>query len=633
MEITKTHTAKQQGGQPDYDAIWAEHRRRQRKLDLRRKPDPVTGRYCLGTRRKVATPVEGLPEALVPVTMLNDEAYARARNNDVLWRKLRLRHDFEYWCHTCVRITDKRTGERIPLVLNEPQRRVAVTLENDRLAGRPMRLILLKARQWGGSTLIQTYMAWIQCVHKTNWNSVIMAHFKDAATTIRGMFTEILDGYPEELWEGDGEPKFRPYEGSVNVRRLDGRGCRVTVASADNYDAIRGSNYAMAHLSETAFWRLSQRHDPQDLVRAVTGAILPEPMTLIAMESTANGTGNYFHAEWLRCAAGKGDKRAIFVAWYEIATYRSAVTRAELPELWESLTGYERGLWEKGLTLQMIKWYHIKALEYQQAERMQAEYPTTPAEAFMNTGNGVFGIEQVEELRKGCTEAAETGEISADFRFTADSKGCLRIWERPDEDDYYVVAVDIGGRSSGADWSVIAVLAYGGGQPRVVAQWRGHTDHDMLADKAMRIARYYRYALLVVESNTLETEGGYAAGSDNLFVLERMARTYPYMYCRRVYDSVAGKSSSRIGFHTNRATKPMLVNTLIEHVREGGYCERDHGACDEMSVYVQYPNGSYGARPGCHDDILMTRALALRVMQERAAPALPGRRMPDVPDW
>lgn len=153
MEITKTPAAKQQGGQPDYDAIWAEHRRRQRKLDLRRKPDPVTGRYCLGTRRKVATPVEGLPEALVPVTMLNDEAYARARNNDVLWRKLRLRHDFEYWCHTCVRITDKRTGERIPLVLNEPQRRVAVTLENDRLAGRPMRLILLKARQWGGSAL------------------------------------------------------------------------------------------------------------------------------------------------------------------------------------------------------------------------------------------------------------------------------------------------------------------------------------------------------------------------------------------------------------------------------------------------------------------------------------------------
>ena len=46
------------------------------------------------------------------------------------------------------------------------------------------------------------------------------------------------------------------------------------------------------------------------------------PETLIAIESTANGVGNYFHSEWLRCKEGRGDKHAVFVPWYEIDIYR-----------------------------------------------------------------------------------------------------------------------------------------------------------------------------------------------------------------------------------------------------------------------------------------------------------------------
>lgn len=62
--------------------------------------------------------------------------------------------DFQTWCETCCTIKDKLTGRDIPFKLNAPQRRVLAILEADRLAGRPIRLIMLKARQWGGSTLI-----------------------------------------------------------------------------------------------------------------------------------------------------------------------------------------------------------------------------------------------------------------------------------------------------------------------------------------------------------------------------------------------------------------------------------------------------------------------------------------------
>ena len=63
-------------------------------------------------------------------------------------------------------------------------------LEEMREAEQPIRLILLKARQWGGSTLIQIYMAWIQLVHRRNWNSVICAHLKESAANIKGMYTK-----------------------------------------------------------------------------------------------------------------------------------------------------------------------------------------------------------------------------------------------------------------------------------------------------------------------------------------------------------------------------------------------------------------------------------------------------------
>ena len=48
--------------------------------------------------------------------------------------------------------------------------------EKDRIADKPIRLILLKARQWGGSTATQMYFAWLQFIHKVGLNSLIIAH-------------------------------------------------------------------------------------------------------------------------------------------------------------------------------------------------------------------------------------------------------------------------------------------------------------------------------------------------------------------------------------------------------------------------------------------------------------------------
>lgn len=584
--------------------------------------DPVSGRGCAGARRLAATPLAGVAEALLPESMLADSAYGACAANETAWKRLRCRHDFEYWAFTCVTVKDKESPSDIPFRLNAPQRRVVEVLEHDRIAGRPLRLILLKARQWGGSTLVQMYMAWIQCVHRTNWHSVICAHVKDTSATIRGMYSKMLSCYPEELWEGPEKPEFRPYERSINVRQIAGRECRVTIGSSENPDSFRGGDYAMAHLSETAFWADSRQKSPRAVIQAICGSIGLQPYTFVAIESTANGVGDYFHNEWQRNKSGAGDKHAVFVPWHEIDFYRY-----EPPvrgEVLASLTPYEKWLWTHGCCTDQLYWRRCKLREFETPEQMYPEFPGDDAEAFLADGATVFANAGIERLRAGCS-AGTAGEMSADGSgFVECVDGRMRVWRRPWRGRRYVAAVDIGGRSAKSDWSVIAVLECDGDRPEVVAQWRGHIDHDLLAAKAMAIARHYNNALLVIESNTLEAEAG--KGDPNLFVLNRLAENYQNVYMRESYDSLTRTTSRRVGFHTNRSTKALLISGLIEAVREGLYVERDAGACDELAVYQQLPSGSYGAKEGYHDDILMTRAMALHVIKSgNQCGALPER--------
>lgn len=605
--------------------IIAENMKRNRALNA--PYDPMSGIGCTGHRTECRLFGRCMH---VPEEMVRDEKFTLASSDETAFARLRVKYDFEFWAANCVTIKDKVSGMDMRMRLNRPQRRVLGELERQRQSGQPIRLIMLKARQWGGSTLVQTYMAWIQCVHRRNWNSLICAHVKDTSATIRGMYTKLLANYPETFWDEDAAPAFRPFERSVNTRVIDGRGCMVTVGSSEGQEAVRGNDYAMAHLSEVAFWPDTATRSPEGFIRAVCGGIARVPLSLIVLESTANGVGNYFHNEWLRSVRGESDKTAVFVPWYEIDIYSTPVDDPEA--LWSSLDDYEKGLWERGCTLEQICWYRQKRREYPSRQLMAAEYPTDDVEAFANSGNGVFDPAHVERLRLGCREAPMRGELTARavsgpgaldiVGFADDSRGCLSVWKRPEQAevyrDRYVVAVDIGGRSAASDYSVIAVIDRFGenDMPEIVAQWRGHIDHDLLTWKAASIASWYGKALLVIESNTLETE--HTDGEPGLYILTQLSSVYPNLYRRESVDRPGG--GMRVGFHTNRSTKSLVISHLISVVRESAYIERDFGACNEMTVYECTPGGSFGAKCGYHDDILMTRAIGLYV-----ASVMPGR--------
>lgn len=586
------------------------------------------------------------------------------------WERLRSRYDFYFWAARYARVKNKE-GDICPFRLYEPQIKLVSLFERQRLAGRPIRVVLLKARQWGGSTATQIYMAWIQLVLMTGWNSLIVGHEGASTAEVNSMFELLLEYYPVEMLRRQDEApcpqaaKSVGVRGSANIRRIPSRQCKIKLGSAVRPESVRGGDSSMVHCTEVAFWRTTPRATPVQMMKAATSGVLYKPMTLIVYESSANGMGNFFHEEYTAARAGRSQFESLFVAWYEIEKYRLAFTSANAPAVegaglprfataeglarWLLLNRYcgepmsvrtASGrylwrLWESGASLEAINWYVAERSKYTDQADMASEFPTDDTEAFAHTGVRVFDVERLAEMREhDCVVVPEVGDMTADApkgvdaldtsRFTPFAGGLMKVWHKPEPasagTERYVVTVDIGGRSAKADWSVVTVFdrepMLSGAGPEVVAQWRGHTDFDILAWKAALAAAWYDEALLVIESNTLETRDPDRDidGDQSGFLLNRLRDVYPNLYARpRGEQEVSRGAPTRYGFHTNTATKPMIIATLVKVIREGLYTERDEACLDEYLAYERRQNGSYGAIAGCHDDLLMTRAIGLHI--------------------
>ena len=541
--------------------------------------------------------------------------------------RCRQRYDFEFWCATKWHIYDKETAELVPFILNRPQRTVLVpALEKLRKTGKPIDIILLKARQWGGSTCIDAYQAWIQNEWRTNWNSVICADVEDQAKIVLGMMDTAFEHYDVDL-TGEEKPELRPYMKSNSTRKISTNGATVSIGSAQKPEKIRSQNIKMAHLTEVGLWKATAQKKPEDLIQSIFGSINPGPYTMKALESTAKGVGNYFHHTYQAAKKGKNNFTPVFVAWFQIDIYQTSIPN--YGEFIETMNENERWLFTLGATLEAIAWYRIKDREFEGEHwRMCSEFPSTDIEAFQSTGSNFFPNEYVDEQYEHCQEPYFIGDICGrepkgrhaleDLCLEADQKGRLKIWKDADHQtkmhNRYLVTVDLGkGHTASADNSVICVFdrywqIEADGLPEVAAEWAGHLDIDLLAWKAAQIATYYNNALLVIESNTIETH------TIDYFrtVLVEIKDFYRNLY-KRAANNTSDDSSKieRYGWSTNSSSKPQICSMLKMCLREGLYYERCKEAVDEMKTFEEKPDGTMGAVEGCHDDRVITRAIGM----------------------
>jgi hypothetical protein len=634
----------------DTATILVENRKRNKALDA--PYDPVTGRGSLIPRTEVTIGDFGI-NILLPQTMLKVEwvkrvislgsftEYAKEINANPLdvflaWTQERYIHDFEYWAFQNIQIFHKLKLVHVPFCLNLPQRTTLEAYEKQRRANRPIRVIIDKARQWGGSTLTEIYMMWIQQIHKRNWHMAVCAQDDSAAKNINAMYTRAAELYPKET----GSISLGPYERSPKNRICKERGSIIGVGSYLAPDQFRSYNYPMIHFSEVGLYQDTMKRKAANVAQSLRSAVPYVPYSVIVLESTAKGVGNFFHNEWLSAIEGKSHYAPVFVPWWQIEMYRSEILDYDL--FIQNMTEYDWFLWGIGATLEGINWYKLtKAGENYTDWQMKEEFPSTWEESFQSSGHRYFDPAYVQALSQDVCPPEFIGDIFAkarigenaliDIRFSNVEKGPLWAWSMPDRTQLvknrYCFFADIGGKTHKADWSVLSgmdrIWMIEDGDPEAILTYRTHMDQDLFAWKCVQICMAYavpeigEYPLLAIEFNSLKKEQG--EGDHFYTVLNRLSEVYPNLYIRNDFEKVGDEFIPKYGFMTNQKTKTMILDAQNAAARgrfmsdfgekEGyAYIEHDQRAINEMTWYEIKANGSLGAIDGKNDDIEITRA-------------------------
>ena len=478
------------------------------------------------------------------------------------------------WIQTNLYIRDKRR-RIIPLVLTEVQRYY--------YQGRTRRDLILKARQQGITTLIEA-LFFCDCVRRPNTTSVLVVHDLDSAQKIfeiARLYWQMLPAHEKRL--AGGEPSRE------NKREfIWPNGSRLWVGSAESKAGRFGHGLTIhnLHCSEVSRWS-----KPEEAMVALFEAVPAEGR--IVLESTPNGF-NHFHDLWTG-AAGAGFTR-FFFAWWDDPEYRSPAPADMMP-----LSAEEQALVERhGLSLEQIQWRREKQRDLR--ERFREQYPEDDISCFLASSRSVFDPEALRRAaaRIGAEAAPESLATLRTARGDAIpiAPARLLIWKRPQPQATYVVGADVGEGLAGGDASCAVVLERASGEQ--MAELHGRIPPDRFGHLLDALGRFYNLATVAVERNN--------HGHSTLNTLRNACR-YPRLYWHVRYDQ-SGKGKPVLGWPTDQATKPILVDDLAAAIAGGHLLIHSPDLIDECLTFVTTDTGSQEAQEGKHDDRVMAAGIA-----------------------
>lgn len=301
----------------------------------------------------------------------------------------RLRWDTPLWAEHCARIVTT-AFKVVPLVPHPWQLELDAKLEAQRLAGRPQRAIILKARKLGFSTWVQAKMLQ-RATQFENMKALTVAHDGDTAAELFDIGLRIYDELDEEPWL---KPPLSKKRNSMTTKYLEWECLHSSyrIDTAKDVEGGRGYTPSMLHLSEFAFYEQVRK------LVALMNAVPDTPETMVVIESTAKGF-NHFRRAWKAAEQGESDYVTVFAPWWRYDEYRRPFQSDDERDDFDRTFGRgeigeeEPMLVERfGCTPEQLMWRRRAIVEKcgSDVENFHQEYPSTPDEAFLNTGRPVF---------------------------------------------------------------------------------------------------------------------------------------------------------------------------------------------------------------------------------------------------
>ena len=493
----------------------------------------------------------------------------------------------------CLWIKNK-SGQVQRLKLNPPQEKLYEAVRNLDRAGKPIRIIILKARQEGFSTLTEALIFHGAVTHR-NREALIVAHREDATSNLFRMskrYFDLLDEPMKPMLKASNARELvfeNPSKNPKEREKRPGLRSRIRCVTAGGKGIGRSDTLQYVHISEYAFWPDGAGGKAETLL-GILQAVPAEAGTMVVIESTANGYDD-FKSMWDRAVAGENDFTPLFFAWFENPEYRKPVSPGT------EWTAEEKELQERyGLEDEQLSWrrWCIQNNCGGDVSKFHQEYPSNAEEAFLHSGEGVFDNEQVQARLERCTDPIARGRIE-DGRWIEKEQGEICIYEKPETGVPYVIGGDTAGE--GSDWFTGIVINNVSG--RIVATLRRQYSEPEYVKQVRELGRMYNNALLSIEANFSTYPNA-----------KLQELNYPKLYVREREDVYTGELHKSFGFRTTPQTRPRMIAQLVEVFQDHPEFFTDRALLKEMLTFVYNEDHRPEAMVGKHDDMVMAAAIA-----------------------
>lgn len=480
------------------------------------------------------------------------------------------------------------------------------------------RNIILKSRQLGFTTFIDLHIL-DEILFNTNREGLIIAHKVEDA---REIFDRKIDFAIRNMAEEVKGAFFKLQRNSAKkIQVVVDYGPEAGSTSSIQVSASgRSGTYFYVHISE--FAKLCVAY-PQKALEVETGTFPAVPFDgYIYIESTAEGMAGRFYEmfndNWLtRDTITPMKSRVMFKPWFynwqyddiemEKITENIPTSSMEVGEI--DFAEYQK---EHNLTDREITYYYMKYLQMggknstDSIHKLHQEYPTTPEEAFLSTGQTYFPTSKVFSLLQ-TTSGGVKGELvpneKGDVIFNELSTGRLEVFNKPKLGTRYIIGGDTAEGLSHGDSQVLYVINHQ--TEECDAIYKSNVPPDEFITEAYNIGKYYNWALLGIESN-----------KDGLWVNDGLDKLgYVNLYYRKVFDDITKNVTKFFGWKTTSATRPFCLAAL-----KAVFLRKNSGFAPallfEMVTFIRNMKGRPEALAGKNDDVVMAAAIGYAILQE-----------------